>query len=62
MSFLNYLQFQQIDQSSNIPTNHQPSDDISLDESVDEASLEQYWSRVEEDIHNDPEWFHFSDE
>lgn len=62
MSLLNYLQFQEIDQSSDeIPVEHQPQDDISLDEPVDENSLEDFWEQVSEDIHEDPEWFNFSD-
>lgn len=37
------------------------SDDFNLKESVDEDSLDAFWNNVEEDIHNDPEWFTFTD-
>lgn len=64
MSLLNYLQFQKIDQSSSdeIPAEHCPQDDIALDEPVDEASLEDFWEQVVQDIHEDPEWCNFSDD
>jgi hypothetical protein len=29
---------------------------------ISEDELNEYWNSVEADIHNDPEWFHFSDE
>ncbi len=65
MSLLNYLQFQPIDPSSDedeIPVAHQQRQDINLNEQLDEASLEMFWNHVVEDIHDDPEWFTFSDE
>ncbi len=65
MSLLNYLQFQPIDPSSDndeIPVEHQQRRDIDLDEQLDEESLETFWSNVVDDIHDDPEWFTFSDE
>lgn len=62
MSLLNFLEFQPIDQSSSIPDKHQSTDDISLDDPVDEASLEQFWDQVVRDIHEDPEWFSFDNE
>lgn len=63
MSLLNYLQFQQIDQSvDDIPVEHRPQDDISLDDPVDESSLEGYWDQVVQDIHKDPEWFSFDND
>jgi hypothetical protein len=61
MSLLNNLQFQKIDDSlDDIPAEHQPQDDISLDESDDEASLNNFWDKVVQDIHNDPDWFNFA--
>jgi len=55
MSLLKYLQFQEIDSSSDdIPDTHRQQDDILLDESVDEGSLEQFWEQVVQDIHDDP--------
>jgi hypothetical protein len=63
MSLLKYLQFQEIDPlGDDIPDCHREQDDIMLDEPFDEASLVNFWDQVEKDIHNDPEWFTFSDE
>ena len=63
MSLLNYLQFQEIDESSDdIPDQHRPQDDILLEEQIDEDSLENFWKQVEQDIHEDPDWFLFADE
>jgi hypothetical protein len=65
MPLLNYLQFQPIDPSSDkdeIPAEHQQRHDIDLDEQIDEANLEAFWNHVVDDIHEDPEWFTFSDE
>lgn len=65
MSLLNYLQFQPIDPSSDedeIPAQHQIHQDIDLTEQIDEESLDAFWDNVVKDIHEDPEWFTFSDE
>lgn len=63
MSLLNYLQFQEIDSSSDdIPFSHRQQDDIFLDEPFDENSLENFWDQVVQDIRDDPEWFSFADE
>jgi len=63
MSLLNYLQFQEIDSSSDdIPNAHLPQDDISLDDQIDDDSLENFWEKVVQDIHDDPDWFSFADE
>lgn len=63
MSLLNYLQFQEIDldedQTSNIM---REDDEISLNDPIDESSLENFWDKVDQDIQNDPEWFSFADE
>lgn len=62
MSFLKYVEFQPIDHLSDpIPDDHTSFDDISLDEQIDETSLEKFWDQVVEDIHHDPEWYNFSD-
>lgn len=61
MSLLNHLQFQEIDSSfDDIPDEHSLQDDIILDDQFDEDSLEHYWDQVVNDIHDDPEWFTFS--
>ncbi len=65
MSLLNYLQFQPIDPLSDrdeISVAHQQRHDIDLDEQLDEVSLESFWNHVVDDIHEDPEWFTFSDD
>jgi len=33
-----------------------------LVERPDSGELEDYWRRVEEDVKNDPEWFHFAED
>ncbi len=64
MSELKYLQFQPIDPASDadeISDSHQAQTQIDLDEAEDEEQLEQFWDKVEHDIHEDPEWFNFAD-
>lgn len=62
MSFLNHLEFQQIDRFTEIPVEHSRSDDIDLTEPVDDMVLEKFWDKVVHDIHEDPEWFSFNNE
>jgi hypothetical protein len=64
MSLLNYLQFQKIDESydNDVPDEHKTPDDIRLDEPLDEGSLENFWEKVVQDIHEDPEWFSFNND
>ena len=63
MSELNYLQFQEIDSSSDdISDEHRYQDKIVLDDGIDENSLESYWDKVVQDIHQDSDWFTFSDD
>lgn len=65
MSLLRYLQFQPIDPASDqdeITDTHKPQDQINLNDQVDEDNLEKFWNEVVEDIHEDPEWFNFSNE
>lgn len=33
-----------------------------LEEGLDEQQLSQFWGDVVEDVKNDPEWFHFSED
>jgi hypothetical protein len=35
---------------------------ITLEERPDEEQLSAFWSSVEQDIEQDPEWFHFSED
>ncbi len=65
MTLLTHLQFQPIDPSSDqdeIDDAHQERQEIDLNEQIDEGKLEAFWQQVEQDIHDDPEWFTFSDE
>lgn len=64
MSLLNYLQLQEIDDfpDDEMVDFRRPADDISLDDQLDETSLENYWEQVVDDIHEDPEWSTFADE
>ncbi|MCX6728812.1 MAG: hypothetical protein NTV39_03520 [Candidatus Saccharibacteria bacterium] len=63
MSELNYLQFQPIDSSSDdLPEEHRHQDEIVLDDGIDEEQLDHYWDEVVQDIHQDPDWFTFTDE
>lgn len=65
MTLLTHLQFQPIDPSSDqdeIDDSHQERQEIDLNEQIDEGKLEAFWQQVEQDIHDDPEWFTFSDE
>lgn len=63
MSELNYLEFQPIDSSSDdINDKHQHQDEIVLNDDIDEDNLESYWDQVVQDIHQDPDWFTFTDE
>lgn len=63
MSLLNFLRFQEIDSSSDDISDkrRQQDDTIELDEQLDEGSLESFWDKVVQDIHDDPEWFTFAD-
>ena len=64
MSLLKFLQFQPIDPASDadeINDEHKQRQEINLNEQVDEAKLEAFWNKVVQDIHEDPEWFNFSD-
>jgi len=35
---------------------------ITLEETINEQQLDDYWQSVESDIESDPEWFKFSEE
>jgi len=66
MNFINKLELQPEDlNSDNINLDKLPShknDDIfDLKEQIDENELDNFWDEVEKDIHNDPEWFTFSE-
>ena len=65
MSLLQYLQLQPLepndDGTSDSPLDSYAQDDsISLDDDLDEKSLEDAWNSIIEDIEQDPEWFKFS--
>ena len=64
MSLLKFLQFQPIDPASDqdeIDDDHKIRQEIKLEEQLDDEDLEKYWDNVVKDIHEDPEWFTFSD-
>ena len=63
MSLLNFLRLQEIDSSFDDVSdeNRLRDDKIELNDQFDEDSLEHYWEQVVNDIHEDPEWFNFSD-
>jgi hypothetical protein len=63
MSLLNFLQFQEIDElQDDTSEDHQPQDDINLEEPLDDSLLENFWDQVVDDIHQDPDWFTFNDD
>ena len=37
-------------------------DNWELEDRPDSGVLEQFWNKVEDDIHTDPTWFHFSND
>ena len=57
MSLLNYLGAKQATETIQ---NIRQDELFSLDEQLDEDSLELYWEKVVNDIHADPEWYNFS--
>lgn len=66
MSLLQYLKLQPLepddDGTSSSPLDDYAQDDtISLDEDLDEQTLDQAWDTIVADIEKDPDWFHFSD-
>lgn len=66
MSLLQYLKLQPLepddDGTSSSPLDDYAQDEtISLDEDLDEESLDQAWDSIVADIEKDPDWFHFSD-
>lgn len=58
MSLLNYLTPQMATESVQDLRNEEY---FNLDDQIDENSLEQFWEKVVEDIHSDPEWYNFSE-
>lgn len=46
--------------SSKLPS-QKNDDNFDLREPIDETELDNFWDEVEKDIHNDPEWFTFSE-
>lgn len=65
MSLLKYLQFQPIDTASDteeIDATHLSEEPINLRDDLDESELDAFWDSVVADIHEDPEWFNFSDD
>jgi len=61
MSFLNHLEFQPIDKYTDTDDSHAATDNIDLNEPVDDASVENYLNQMVQDVRDDPEWFNFDD-
>ncbi|MFZ2836082.1 hypothetical protein D3C87_1558020 [compost metagenome] len=67
MSLFHHISLPKIDPlggglAEEIIAEQQSEDVITLDESVNEGQLSSFWNSVEEDIAQDPEWFHFSED
>lgn len=67
MSLFHHISFPKIDPlggglAEEIAAEQQSEELITLEESVDEGQLSSFWNSVEEDIAQDPEWFHFSED
>jgi hypothetical protein len=63
MSLLNCLEFQSIGSNDNVPAGHgRNSDDIDLDEEIDEDTLNAKWDMIIDDVRKDPQWFTFDNE
>lgn len=67
MSLFHHISLPKIDPlggglAEEIAAEQQADDMITLDESVDEGQLSSFWNSVEQDIEQDPEWFHFSED
>ena len=67
MSLFHHISFPKIDPlggglAEEIAAEQQAEEVITLDETVDEGQLSSFWNSVEQDIEQDPEWFHFSED
>lgn len=67
MSLFHHISLPKIDPlggglAEEIAAEQQADEVITLDETVDEGQLSSFWNRVEQDIEQDPEWFHFSED
>lgn len=67
MSLFHHISLPKIDPlggglAEEIAAEQQTDEIITLDETVDEGQLSSFWNSVEQDIEQDPEWFHFSED
>jgi hypothetical protein len=67
MSLFHHISLPKIDPlggglAEEIAAEQQADEVITLDETVDEGQLSSFWNSVEQDIEQDPEWFHFSED
>jgi len=67
MSLFHHISLPKIDPlggglAEEIAAEQQGDEIITLEESVDEGQLSSFWNSVEQDIEQDPEWFHFSED
>lgn len=62
MNFIKKLDLQP-EETTSVSENKLPSqkddDNFDLKEQINESELDNFWSEVEKDIQNDPEWFNF---
>ena len=67
MSLFHHISLPKIDPlggglAEEIAAEQQSEEVITLEEGVDEGQLSTFWSSVEQDIEQDPEWFHVSED
>ncbi len=65
MSLLNFLQLQPLDIDADTDVRSaqvRTEEPIHLREDIDEAELDAFWDHVVADIHEDPEWFNFTND
>lgn len=67
MSLFHHISLPKIDPlggglAEEIAAEQQDEEVITLEERVDEGQLSAFWNSVEQDIEQDPEWIHFSED
>lgn len=67
MSLFHHISFKPVDPLGDglreeIAAEQQEPEAIETLEDLDAEKLGKFWNDVEEDVKNDPEWFHFSED